>query len=126
MSIASEAVRLAGLLKTSTVYATADVSTLQLPCLLVEPIPARTYDPTLCDGTAFTVTWRVVALTNAPGDLAAARALEKLTDHAVSVLNDEGLSPQVATGALYQPSIGGNPLPAVILTVEGGQTWLGQ
>lgn len=133
-TVVTEAERLAGLLRVESadpsvrVRATADVRKINAPCLLVEPIPARSFDPVLCEGLpTYTVTWRVVALAAAPGDLAAARVLDRLTTHATSVLSEAGLRPTSAQPGAYYPGAGTGAdaptYPAVVITLEGNELW---
>lgn len=127
MSVVVEAERLATMIKTEGVFATVDVRLIKPPCVLVEPVPTRTYDPALCDddGAAFTLTWRVVCLAGRPGDLAAARDLDRLADHVAARLSSEGLALASAVPGLY--AVGVEPsspqFAAMIITAEGGQTW---
>lgn len=128
MSVTEEAVRLAKLIKDQgDVRATADVrGDLRPPCVLVEPVPRRTYDATLCGDTGFQVTWQVVALVASPADLRAARDLERLTDAAVAVLaGSADLVPVSSEKAVYVLGTGNDAVgyPAQITTLEGSQTW---
>lgn len=127
MGMILEAERLAGLLQAAGVRATHDVAQINpAPCLLVEPVPARDFDAVLdsAAGVPFVVTWRVIALAPAPASLRSAAALERLVDHAAAVLAAEGLRPDRAVPASYVPGAGSETAyPAVILTLEGEQTW---
>lgn len=88
MSQATEyAAQLVDELRAADVKATNDPRAVNLPGVLVVPVPSRTYD--LLAG--YTASWTVVLLAPGVGDLSDAKALEDLADAVVTVL------PQITT-----------------------------
>lgn len=97
-----------------------DWRAVQTPCVLVEPVPRRDYtDATYCE---FRLTWRVVCLAQPPADLRAAEVLNDLADAVVAQLGDE-YTPVTAEPGGYSPTPDQPPIPALILTLEGNQSW---
>jgi hypothetical protein len=87
------------------------------PCILVHPVPARTYTQAV-DGLLVTLTWQVIAL--APGgqfDATAARILDDLQEIVEDSLEDVTriLSARVASFAVRSDQ---HPQLAIITTTE--------
>jgi hypothetical protein len=64
-------------LRAAGVKATDNVRNAVPPCVLVVPVPKRTYD-VLCGG--YSAEWTLVALGSGPGDLTDAKTLEDMVD----------------------------------------------
>jgi hypothetical protein len=98
--------------------ATADIRSVELPGILVSPVPARDYD-ILCGG--FTATWTVALIAPGPGDLNDARELEKLADEAFPILRDAGLPVETFEVASYVLP-GMDPKPAYLVHAQTAVT----
>lgn len=99
--------------------ATTDIRAIELPGILVSPIPARDYD-VLCGG--FTATWTVALIAAGPGDLNDATELERMAEAALPVLRDHGLPVETFEPAAYAlPGL--DPKPAYL--VHGQTTFTG-
>jgi hypothetical protein len=97
-------------LRAAGVSASIDVRKLNLPGVLVVPVPSLTFD--ILDGQSVEATFKAWAITNGPGDLAAAEKLEELVLKTNEVLDVESAEP----GAYSLPG-SSDPLPAVELTL---------
>lgn len=94
------------------IRATVDVRNAVPPCILVVPVPYRTYNVggTLTGG--FEVRWTLVAIASGQGDYDAARVLEELVDHVATVVDVDTAEP-----GSYQTPGAEAPSPAYIITV---------
>jgi hypothetical protein len=107
MSTADRATELAAKLEAAGVPTTTDPGSAVPPVVLIPP-PSRTFDlaPPAC-----TVTWQLVALAPAPGDLGAWRTLDTLVDAVATPLPVETAAPAAYT---LHPDAPANP--AYLLT----------
>lgn len=99
-------------LEEAGVKASHDVRQVQLPGILVVPVPNRDYtEGTL--GGSYDVTWALWALTKGPGDLRAAEELETIVDTVAGILPIE-----TAEASSYKVPGSTDPLPGYRLTMH--------